>query len=221
MIIYGSVDASRAWWVAWICSELGLEFENDPIMFLSDEIGTERYRAIHPGNMIPAIDDEGFVLWESMAINLYLARKHGQGLNPDGPEGEALAMQWSFWAVTRLEAPLLTLRVGGLDADPESERGQYFLQHISMWSEAELARCHTVIARPFAVLDEILSKQAHLLSDHFTVADLNVSCILSRLAGTGIDLSPTPHLRDWLVRCWSRPGCGWGARLLADLSASK
>ena len=221
MKLYGSVDASRAWWVAWTCSELGLEFENEPIEFLGDEIGTERYRAIHPGNLIPAIDDDGFVLWESMAINLYLARKHGQGLNPDGFEGEALAMQWSFWAVTRLEAPLLTLRVGALNADPESERGQYFLKHIPMWSEAEVERCRAVIARPFAVLDEILSEQTHLLGDRFTVADLNVSCILSRLEGTGIDLAPTPHLRDWLVRCWSRPGCGRGPGLLANLSATK
>jgi glutathione S-transferase len=217
MKLYGSVTASRAWWVSWAFSELGLEFENEPIEFLGEEIGTERYRAIHPGNLIPAIDDDGFVLWESMAINLYLARKHGQGLNPDGPEGEALAMQWSFWAVTRLEAPLLTLRIGALDADPTSERGQYFLKHIPMWDEAELSRCGAVVATAFSVLDEVLSGTPYLLGERFTVADLNVSCILSRIEGTGIDLKTTPSLQDWLLRCYSRSGCGWGDRLLADL----
>ncbi len=89
-----------------------------------------------------------------------------------------------------------------------------------MWTDDELARCRAAIARPFAVLDRVLSTKPHILGDRFTVADLNVSCILSRLAGTGTDLTPTPHLRDWLVRCWSRPSCGWSDRLLPEVSTA-
>ena len=58
---------------------------------------------------IPAIDDHGFKLWESMAINLYLAKKHGSGLLPKTMEDEAQAIQWSFWAMTEVEKPALAV----------------------------------------------------------------------------------------------------------------
>ena len=64
---------------------------------------------MNPNGRIPAIDDNGFKLWESMAINLYLARKHGSGLLPKTMEDEAQAIQWSFWVMTEVEKPALAV----------------------------------------------------------------------------------------------------------------
>jgi hypothetical protein len=64
---------------------------------------------VNPNGRIPAIDDNGFKLWESMAINLYLARKHGSGLLPKTMEDEAQAIQWSFWVMTEVEKPALAV----------------------------------------------------------------------------------------------------------------
>jgi glutathione S-transferase len=70
---------------------------------------TPEYLAVNPNGRIPAIDDNGFKLWESMAINLYLARKHGSGLLPKTMEDEAQAIQWSFWVMTEVEKPALAV----------------------------------------------------------------------------------------------------------------
>jgi hypothetical protein len=64
---------------------------------------------VNPNGRIPAIDDNGFKLWESMAINLYLAKKHGSGLLPKTMEDEAQAIQWSFWVMTEVEKPALAV----------------------------------------------------------------------------------------------------------------
>jgi glutathione S-transferase len=217
LTVYGSVKASRTWWVGWMCAELGLEFDNESLEFLGDEIRSADYQSVNPNALIPSIRDGDFVLWESMAINLYLAKRYNGGLYPEGIQGEAKAWQWSFWAVTRVEIPLLTLRIGGQGADPNSELGQYYLKHIPFWSEEELARCRSVLEKPFDVLDDAVSSQPYLMGDSFTVADLNVACILSRLQGAGVDLNAVPQLREWLRRCWSRPGCGRGQQLLEEL----
>lgn len=100
LTVYGSVKASRTWWVAWICAELGIEYENVSLEFLGEDIGSEDYRTVNPNALIPSIKDGDFILWESMAINLYLAKKYGGNIYPSTIEAEAKAWQWSFWAVT-------------------------------------------------------------------------------------------------------------------------
>src|SRR4029077_14762078 len=82
---------------------LGLDYENVPVHFADGSAKTPEYLAVNPNGRIPAIDDNGFKLWESMAINLYLAKKHGSGLLPKTMEDEAQAIQWSFWVMTEVE----------------------------------------------------------------------------------------------------------------------
>src|SRR6202044_557912 len=93
----------------WCAEELGLDYESVPIHFSDGSAKTPDYLALNPNGKIPTITDGDFSLWESMAITCYLARKHGKGLWPQTIEGEALALQWSFWAMSDLEPPLLTI----------------------------------------------------------------------------------------------------------------
>ena len=67
---------------------------------------------VNPNGLIPSIDDDGLVLHESLAINLYLARKHDRGLWPATVEGEGLAFQWSFFAVTEIDPDINTWAAG-------------------------------------------------------------------------------------------------------------
>ena len=106
--IYG-IPRSRAFRTLWMAKELGLDYENVAIDMGKGETRTPEYLAINPNGHIPAIDDDGFVLWESMAINLYLAKKHARGsLYPIRFEDEARTWQWSFWGMTEVERPVLT-----------------------------------------------------------------------------------------------------------------
>src|SRR5437588_323550 len=73
--IYG-IPRSRAFRVLWMAKELGLDYENVPIDMGKGDTRTPDYLRINPNGHIPAIDDDGFILWESMAINLYLAKKY-------------------------------------------------------------------------------------------------------------------------------------------------
>src|SRR4030081_586180 len=106
--IYG-IPRSRAFRTLWMAKELGLDYQNIPIDMGKGETRTPEYLAINPNGHVPAIDDDGVVLWESMAINLYLAKKHARGsLYPIRFEDEARTWQWSFWGMTEVERPVLT-----------------------------------------------------------------------------------------------------------------
>jgi glutathione S-transferase len=95
LTLYGSLDVSRTWWTAWMCRELGVQFHNEPQGYQDPVWKAPEYLAINPNGLVPSIKDGQFVLWESMAINLYLAKKYGRGrLCPHTLEGEALASQW-------------------------------------------------------------------------------------------------------------------------------
>ncbi len=190
--IYG-VPRSRASRTIWMANELGIEFENIPVHFATGDTRTEEFLAINPNGHIPAIDDDGVILWESMAINLYLARKHDGGLWPQTVAGEGLAFQWSFWAMTEIEKPLLTaLMQRALLPEDRRDEG------IAGTAEAELAR-------PLTVLDRALAGKEHLVEDRFTVADLNVAAVMGWAKPARIDLSAHANLKAWLTRCLGRP----------------
>src|SRR5204863_5043731 len=160
--IYG-IPRSRAFRTLWLAKELGMDYENVPTDFSGGGTRTPAYLAINPNGHVPAIDDNGFVLWESMAINLYLAKKHGAGtLYPARLEDEARAWQWSFWGMTEVERPVLTAMFNRALL-PEDKRDAAAADE----SERELQA-------PLRVLDSAVASAPYLLGEHFTVADLNV-----------------------------------------------
>lgn len=219
LTLYGSIDGSRSWWVAWMCRELGIQYENQHAEgFLNPFWKTAEYLAINPNGLAPSIRDGGFVLWESMAINLYLAKKYGSGrLCPVTPEGEALASQWSFWAMTRLEVPFLVVAASKMNLAHGSELETYFLKHVPIWTQEEVARSQAVLDAPLDVLNDKVSTSPYLLGVEFSVADLNVAAVMSRNFFAKVGLSGRPHLVDWLQRCWSRLACPRREALLKGL----
>ena len=191
--IYG-IPRSRAFRALWLAKELGLDYENVPVDFGSGETRQPAYLAVNPNGHVPAIDDNGFVMWESMAINLYLAKKHGLGtLYPTSLEGEARAWQWSFWAITELERHVLTAMFNRAIL-PEDKR-----------DPAAADAAEKELQHPFGVLDGAVSKMPYLLGDEFTVADLNVASVLSWARPARLDFTPFPTAADWLSRCALRP----------------
>ena len=99
--LYG-VSGSRALRSIWAIEETGIEYEHVPTHFFKDS-KTPEYLAINPNGRVPALVDGELTLFESMAINLYLARTYGGDLYPQHPADEARAMQWSVWAISEIE----------------------------------------------------------------------------------------------------------------------
>ena len=73
--IYG-IARTRAFRALWVAMELGIDYEHIPLEIGSAGARTAEFLAVNPNGRLPAIDDDGFVLWESLAITLYLAKKH-------------------------------------------------------------------------------------------------------------------------------------------------
>ncbi len=191
--IYG-VPRSRAFRTLWLAKELGLDYDNIGTDFATGETRQPAYLKINPNGHVPAIDDDGFILWESMAINLYLAKKYGLGtLYPGGLEEEARAWQWSLWGMTEIERPVLTAMFNRA-IYPEDKRDAVAADA----AEKELQH-------PLGVLDGAVTKTPYLLGAGFTVADLNVAAILSWARPARIDFASFPKAADWLARCALRP----------------
>ena len=116
------VARSRTFRVLWRAEELGLQYEQVKVDVAGGGTRTAAHLALNPNGHIPVIDDDGIVLWESMAINLYLAKKYSAGtLYPTGLEHGAQAWQWSFWGMTEVERPLLAALLNRA-VYPEAER---------------------------------------------------------------------------------------------------
>jgi glutathione S-transferase len=203
--IYG-IARTRAFRAIWIAKELGLPFEHVPIEIGAAGARTPDYLAINPNGRLPAIDDGGFILWESLAITLYLARKHSTGrLYPATIEGEAKAWQWSLWSVQEVDRGVNIWSLHALRLPP-AERDR-----------ERLAQALKVLEAPFNVLDGALADCGYLLGDEFTVADLNVAAVISR--AIEMDLAATPKLRAWLARCLERPAAREALALRAQADA--
>jgi glutathione S-transferase len=189
--IYG-VARTRAFRALWAAEELGIAYEHRPIEIGDAGARMPEFLALNPNGRLPVIVDGDFVLQESMAITLYLAKKYGLGtLYPARLEDEARVWQWSFWAVAEVDRGVNIWSLHAVRL-PSAERNSALRE--------EALR---VIAAPFKVLDAAVAQQPYLLGSAFTIADLNVAAIISR--AVDMDLSAWPHLKAWLMRCLDRP----------------
>ena len=195
---------SRAMRALWMCRELGIPFEHVTGHFADGSAKTTEYLAINPNGRIPAIQDGDFTLYESMAINLYLARRHPGPLTLSTLEDEARAWQWSFWVMTEVEKPLVTVLLQRMQFPPGSPEEKYFQQRQPRDAKKESDSLNE-LTKPFAVLENELTRRQWLVGDRFTVADLNVASVMAWAPLAKIDLSPVPRIAEWLGRCTSRP----------------
>lgn len=200
LTIYG-VARSRASRNLWLANELGIPFRQVPVIqhyrlkepIAPDVVHTRspEFLKVNPNGHIPSIDDDGVVLHESLAINLYLAKKHGGALAPANVAEDGAMSMWSLWAVTEVEPHSLLLATRGV-------------------TEAEVE----ALRAPFAVLDEALAQDGYLVGGRFTVADINVAEIVRYAMGAPQLFDAAPNVKKWLATCQARPGFKtmWAAR---------
>jgi glutathione S-transferase len=190
--IYGN-PRSRAIRCLWMLEEIGRPYQLIEKTTRADDLQTADYLRLNPNARIPTLVDGDLVLWESMAINLYLAQKYDGPMHCDSPEVLGIAAQWSFWAMLEIEHLLLHL-----------------LEHRALLAEfsrdpSAIERNELLLKRPLGVLNDALAGRDHLAGSNFTVADLNVAGILVWAKMARLDLSAHPELTRWLNACLARP----------------
>jgi glutathione S-transferase len=190
--LYG-VLMSRAYRCMWMLDEMGHPYELVKTTGHPDDLRTAEYLRLNPNARMPTLVDGDVTIWESLAINLYLADKYEGPMHAGSPEVLAQATQWSFFAVLELEALARDLMDHRLNL---AERSR----------EASIAeRDELLLQRPLGVLNTVLNGREFLLGQKFTVADLNVALILSWVKSAQMDLSCVPEVSRWLEVCFARP----------------
>jgi glutathione S-transferase len=201
--IYG-LYRSRATRNIWLCDELGVPFELVPVI-QANRLGTAgaaavplntkspEFLKVNPNGHIPSIDDDGLVLHESLAINLYLAKKHGGPLAPANIAEDGLMTTWTAWVLTEVEPQAIQILYHRV-AKPVGERDPKV-------ADAAVA----ALKAPFAVLDKALAGSGYVVGGRFTVADINLAeCV--RYAQAAPDLfEANPNVKAWLAKVQARP----------------
>ena len=188
--LYGT-SKSRSARCLWALEELGLKYEHVPIE-VSKARSPENLK-LNPNGHVPSLEDDGLVLWESMAINLYLAEKYGKNsLWPTTIEDHGTTYQLSFWGMTEVEPHLIMALRHRIIFAPEQRNEQIAQQSVD------------ALKAPFKVLDDHLNGREYLLGKEFTIADLNVAGIMSFVSILKLDLSATPNTQSWLQKCLGR-----------------
>jgi len=190
--VYGSPQ-NRAFRTFWMLEELGLDYESTPLDTQAGETRTADFLKINPNGHVPTLVDGSQVVWESMAINLYLAKKYGGALAPTSIEEEAAAYQWSFWAITEVEPSLLAYAMH-TQFLPEAERDPKAAKEGG-----------EKVGSAMGVLDAELEGRSFLSGEAFRVADLNVAAVVSWTSLMGYDLADRQHVQRWLGECLGRP----------------
>ena len=214
MITLYGVYRSRASRPLWLLAECGTAFRHVPVIqsYRLDQpkatdaplnTASPAFLAVNPLGQVPALEDDGLLLSESLAISLYIARRHGGALGPQSDAETAMMEQWALFAATAIEGPALeilnTLGNGGDTAEA----------HANVAINAEKLR------RPLARLQAHLADHSHIVADRFTVADINTAECLRYAQGHPTLLAEFPAVKAWLENCQSRPAfkAMWTARL--------
>lgn len=190
--IYGS-PLSSAGRCFWALEELGLSYEVMPLDMRAKEHKSESFLRLNPNGKVPVLVDGDFVLWESMAITNYLVKKHKSPLAAQNDHEEGLILQWSFWALVELQEPAVSWLI------------QEFFVPADKRNHQVIEDAKKSLPQLLKVLDGGLQGNSYLVSDRFSVADINVASVVNVLMGLKYDLSSYINVQKWFKNCADRP----------------
>ncbi len=192
--IYGRNNSSNVMKVMWTVEELGLPCEREDVGMAFGRNDEPWYLAMNPNRLVPAIDDEGFTLWESNTIVRYLAAKYGDGtLSPHDPQKRADSERWMDWQLTTLNGPIGVI-FWGLVRTPPEKRDMAVIQK-------GIEDC----AKVWSILDKHLATRKFVGGDTLTIGDIPVGVMVNRWFRIDFERPPLPHLEAWFKRLCERP----------------
>jgi glutathione S-transferase len=190
--LYGSARTS-AGRCLWCLEETGAAYEHKNVDMRAKENKSEAFLKLNPNGKVPALVDGETILFESMAINFYLADKYKPELLGTTPEQRALSYQWSFWASSELQDPIIQVFIQKVFV-PEDKRSQAVI-------DENMAK----LPAYFEILDNALASKTYLNGTSFSLADLNTQSVVSIAPHVGFDISKYKNVDLWLKAISDRP----------------
>jgi len=192
--IWGRTSSTNVQKVLWCCAELGLPFERIEAGGSFGGVATPEYKAMNPNALVPTLDDDGFILWESNVIVRYLCKLHGDGtLYPSAPQTQFVAEQWMDWQTTTLW-PAFRVAFLGMIRTPPEER-----------DNAAIEKSRTTTAGRMQGLETRLGKTRFVAGDAFTMGDIPLGPPVHRILSVGIDRKDFPNVGRWYDEMTARP----------------
>lgn len=185
-----SVNVKKALWCA---EELGLKYERVDAGMQFGVVNTPEYRKLNPNGLVPTLEDDGFVLWESHSIVRYLAARYGAGtLWPIDPRARADSDHWMDWAFT-LWGSLRPVFWGMVRTPPEKR------------DLAAIAENRKKAGELLAILDGALAGRQYVAGDALTIGDIPIGCKVQLWMRMPIERPKQPNLEAWFERLCARP----------------
>ena len=206
LTVYG-LARSRVSRTLWMLEELAIPYRHISIGKGPDGIQSPAFLQINPHGRVPALVDGSLVVWESLAINLYLAKRYGGALGPQDADEDAKATMWTIWTAAEVEAAAHQIFVHTLRDQPEDRDPDRVVAAVSRLAPSLLA-----------LQLAIQGGGGSLVGGRFTVADLNVASVLFYLRGLSGAFAAVPRLGEWYALASGRSAFG---RMLALRDADR
>lgn len=192
--IYGQ-PRSRTFRVLWLANELGVPYEHIPVTINVDnaQAKEEWYAGLNPNLRVPTIDNDGTVIWETPAINIFLAKKYQSPLYPKTVEDEGRMLQWAFFVAFDIEPPMIQVFQNRVAFPPEKR------------NEALAVEGSKKLGAPLKVLDDQLGRTPFLAGASWGMADFLAASVMYTMYAMKYDLSAVPRVDAWLKASVERP----------------
>jgi len=195
----------NGWKASVTLEELEIPYEVHAIDLMKNEQKTPDFLAMNPNGRIPVIvdtDADGFTVFESGAIMIYLADKAGK-LLPTEARARSRVIQW------------LMFQMGGLG--PMMGQANVFYRYMPEKIDVAIKRYQGESSRLLGVLDGHLSDNEYLAGD-FSIADIANWCWARTARWSGVDITPYENLLRWMDQIKQRPAAQSGIKVPYDLS---
>ena len=190
--IWGRVNSVNVKKVLWCVDELGLPYERIDAGLQFGVVDTPEYRRMNPNGLVPTIDDNGFVVWESHSIVRYLADQYGKGvLRPMDMVPRIIANQWMDWSFS-FQASVRDA-FWNLIRTPADKRDM---------KAVEASRVKS--GQMSAILDAALADRLYVAGP-FTMGEIPIGCEVQRWIRLPMERPKLPHLEAWFERLCVRP----------------
>jgi len=192
--LWGRATSSNVQKVMWGLAELGIPFDRIDIGGPYGGNDKPEYLAMNPNGVVPTLEEDGFLLWESNSCLRYVASKYGAGtLEPSDLRDRASAHRWMDWQLTTAGPAIFPL-FWGLIRTPEDKR-----------DHAAIDAARIKVTGCMQIVDRYLADTAYLAGDRFSMGDIPVALIAYRYRRLCPERPPLENMERWYAAIEQRP----------------